>query len=777
MLILEYVIYERSFEDYNDNAARIYRVAYNRYQEGRLQWKTANSFFPTGYYLKDNFGEVEDFAVISMKYNITVSYENQLHNKVFYNEEKTYYASTSVFKFFAIQLLAGKEDCLEEPNTVAISERIAKKYFGNKNPLGERIWVNFNENYTVKAIFKTIPGNSHLKSDFFFSISTLLSRQPYIMNDWNYDYYHTYLMLKAGTDFKAFTAKAFPSMIKQNYQQILTGTNSSDEFYLQRIGEIHLKSNIEYETEQPVNGRLVGILFGFSVFFLIVAWINYINMITARAVERAREIGLKKVNGAKRLFLIAQFIAEAFLLNAFCFILSLVTFVIVNPYFVSYTGIQAFSLSGKPGFLIIAGSVFVTGILLSSIYPAFVLSSFRPADVLKGTFKNSARSILFRKALVTFQFIISLFLLTGTLAAYRQIRFLDKKDMGINYSSTMVIRAPQTGNMAEQYPEKLLLFKNGIVQLPSVKKFTISSDIPGREISHWFAGMRKGFTPADIKAYFLIMADDEFFDFYRIRLLCGRKFMKDDLPAQHNMIMNLSATKRFGYENPEKALNEIMVDYSGTEWKIVGVTTDFYYYSKKIEPVPTILTLDNENKEFLSIGMNSNPSSDYKPFINQVRQIYEEVFPDRPFEYHFLEDELEKDLKPDKTFISIFGSFSVLAILISVIGILGLILININQNMKGLAVRKALGAGIGQLAWLISKASVGPFLIALVFTVPLSYYGLKNWLLNNYVHHIELKPDIFLLPVILILLVVASIVFILSRNINRIKISGVLQYE
>ena len=324
MLILEYVLYERSFEDYNKDAANVYRVAYNRYQEGKLQWKTANSFYPTGGYMKDNFGEVEDIAIISMKYNITVSYDNQANNKVFYNEEKTYYATSSVFSIFAIPLLAGKGDCLEEPNTVAISDRVAKKYFGNKNPLGERIQVNYNENFTVKAIYKTIPENSHLKSDFFFSLKTLVSQQPYMANDWNYDYYHTYLMLNPGTDYKAFTAKAFPSMINQNYQQILTETNSNDEFYLQPIKDIHLKSNIEYETEQPVNGNMVAILFGFSVFFLVVAWINYINMITARAVERARETGLKKVNGAKRGFLITQFIAEAFLLNAVCLLIALV---------------------------------------------------------------------------------------------------------------------------------------------------------------------------------------------------------------------------------------------------------------------------------------------------------------------------------------------------------------------------------------------------------------------------------------------------------------------
>jgi putative ABC transport system permease protein len=776
-LTLEYVIYQRSFENYNTNASRVYRVAYNRYQEGKLQWKTANSFYPTGSYLKDNFGEVEDFAVISMKYNITVSYDNPSGNKVFYNEEKTYYATPPVFGFFGIALIAGTPDCLDEPNTVAISESIARKYFGNKNPLGERIRVNYTENYTVRAIYKTIAENSHLKSGFLFSLKTLLSQQPYIANDWNYDYYHTYLMLKPGTDYKAFTVKAFPSMISHNYQEILTSSNSNDEFYLQPIRDIHLKSNIEYETEQPVNGNMVAILFGFSIFFLIVAWINYINMITARAVERARETALKKVNGAKKAALILQFIIEAFLLNGFCLLIALVIFAGINPYYISYTGILAFSLDEHGGIALISGIVFLSGILLSSLYPAFVLSSCQPMDVVKGRFKNSPRGILFRKILVTFQFIISLFLLIGTFAAYKQIRYLDEKEMGIDYRSTLVIRAPQKGNLAEQYNEKLLLLKNSIAQVPSILDITITSDIPGREINHWFAGGRKGFTSADIKAYFLIMTDEEFFDFYKIRFLAGRGFRNGELPEQHHMIMNLSAMKRFGFDSPEKALNEIMVDYAGKEWIIVGITDDFYYYSKKTEPVPTIMTLDIENMEFLSMKMNHELSQGYLLTLKQIKKIYEDVFPDRPYEVHFLKDDMERDLKPENTFISIFGTFSALAILVSVIGILGLLLININQNLKELAIRKSMGAGTWQMAWLISRSSRWPFIVATVIAIPCSYYGLKHWLLNNYVHHIPLHPGIFFLPVLFVVLVVSFIVLLISIRINNIRISEVLQYE
>jgi len=777
MMILEYVLYERSFENFNRNSSRVYRLVYNRYQEGKVLWRTANSFSASGYYLKKNYAEVEDFAIITMNYNVTVSHENQSKDKVFYNEEKTYYATSSVFILLDIPVISGDRQYLEEPHTVAISERMAKRYFGDDNPLGKNIWVNYRDYYTVKAVFKTIPENSHLKSDFFFSFRTLFPRETDMINNWMGDYFHTYLMLKPGTDYRSFEAKALPEMVRQNYQDVLNSRNQRDDYYLQPIRDIHLKSNIEYETEQPVNGNMVSILFGFSVFFLIVAWINYINMVTARAIERAHEVGIKKVNGAKKVFLIAQFVGEAFLLNTLCLLIAISLFVVLNPYFASFTGIQVHSPFEDPDFLIIAAIIFVSGILLTSLYPAFVLSSYRPIEVLKGKLKGTARGLLLRKSLVTVQFMVSLMLLTGTYAAYRQVRFLDSRDMGIHYRSTVAIRAPQAGDLAGQYGDKLQVFKNQISQIPAVEEISLSSDIPGREINHWAGGYRKGYTADDTKEYFNIRADNSFLDFYRIKLLAGRKFERNELPEQHNIILNASAMKRFGFSDPEKALNEIMVDWSGKELKIIGVTEDFYFYSKKIEPVPTIISPGSQNHEFMSVRLNSFKPGELQPIITRIRDHYETVFPDRPFEYYFLEDEMKKDLKPDNTFISIFGSFSAIAILIAVIGILGLVLIIINQSMKELAVRKALGANLAQIGRQISRQLIWPFVIALATAIPLSWYVLKHWILNNYVHHIQLTADIFVLPVLLIVLVVFLILAMVTLKVNRIEISRTLQYE
>ena len=295
LFILEYVFYERSFDDYHENGSRVCRVVYNRYQNEKLQWKTANSFFPTGKWLKDNYHEVEDWAVIIMKYNITVNYDSPFGDKVFNNETKTYYASSSLFQLFTIPFIQGSKSCLDQPGTVAISELAAERYFGKENPIGKIMTVNSAEKYTVTAIYHNIPANSHFKSDFLFSLPTVTNNQQWLFTNWGADYFHTYILLAPGVDPEAFGKRAMPDMVAKNYQKDLDLMQTRDEYVLQPIPDIHLNSNIEYETEPPGNAKTTDILFGFAIFLLVVAWIIYVNLVTAQSMERAREIGIKKI--------------------------------------------------------------------------------------------------------------------------------------------------------------------------------------------------------------------------------------------------------------------------------------------------------------------------------------------------------------------------------------------------------------------------------------------------------------------------------------------------
>lgn len=777
LFIFEYVFYERSFDGYHEKGSRVCRVAYDRYQYGKLQWKTANSFYPTGNWLKENYSEVEDWAVLVRKYNLTISCENRVGDKVFYNETKTYYASTSLFNMFTIPLLEGGNSCLEQPNTVAISQFAAERYFGKTSPVGSILTVNNTEKYTVTAVYKNIPANSHLQTDFLFSLPTFVNTKPNLNTNWRGDLYHTYIQLAPGVDPEKFCHRALPDMIAKNYLADLNAKQIRDEYYLQPLPDIHLHSNIEWETEPPGNPKTTSILFGFAIFLLVVAWINYVNLVTAQSMERAREIGIRKINGAKKTGLVVQFLAEAFLFNMMCLAITLILFSLINPLFKEVTNIRDFNLFFHPGFIRIGLLIFLLGIVLSSIYPAFVLSSYKPLLVLKGKFKNSTQGQLFRKGLVTVQFIISIVLLIGTLVTFRQASYLMKKEMGVDYTSSLVVRAPRTADNAETRMNKLMLFKNRALELPEVKDFTFTSDIPGQEIINFFSGRRKGFDQNDGKAYFSIAADNRFVDFYKIKLLAGRNFHKDETYSQQTVLMNKLAMERFGYTNPEEAVDKIIVNGTNREWQVIGIVDDFYYKSIKTAPVPTVITLNDIPKTFLTLKLSTMQPGSFASLVSKLRTHYEATFPDQPFEYFSLNDKMLLDLKPDKTFGSVFTLFSVLAILIAVIGIIGLVLITINQNMKELGIRKALGAEISDVSDLLSKQMLAQFIIAMCTAIPLSYYGYEQWFLQTYIHHIQLNFWFFLIPAFIMSIVIFSVIFLLSLKVFRMKLSEVLQYE
>lgn len=777
LFIFEYVFYERSFDGFRDNGSRVCRVAYDRYQYGKLQWRTANSFYPTGSWLKEHYSEVEDWAVLVRKYNITAGCENLAGDQLLFNEAKSYYATNSLFQMFSIPIIEGSNLSLERPNTVAISQRAAIKYFGKENPIGRLLIVNSTEKYTVTAIFEDIPANSHLQTDLLFSMPSFVSTRQNLNTNWRGDLFHTYIQLAEGVDHKAFCSRAFPDMIAQNYLTALNASQTRDEYYLQPICDIHLHSNIEYETEPPGNLKTTNILFGFALFLLLVAWINYINLVTALSIDRAREIGIKKINGASPLRLVKQFLAEAFLFNMACLVTTIFLYFLLNPIFKKITGIADFNLFSHPGFVWLGSIIFLSGILLSSIYPALVLSSYQPVVVLKGKYKNSAGGILFRKGLVTVQFVISILLLIGTLVTVNQASFLMKKEMGINYASSLVVRAPRTADQPQERMNKLMLFKNSTLEMAEVKDFTFTSDIPGQEISNFFSGRRKGFDTNDNKAYFAINADNHFLDYYRIKLLAGRNFYKEESYAQRTVLINKLAMERLGYVNPEDAVNKVIVKGADQDWTIIGIVDDFYFKSIKTAPVPTVITLQDPSKIYLTLQLSTHLPVTTASLISKLKSQYESVFPGQPFEYFFLDDKILLDLKPDRTFGSVFSIFSLLAILIAVVGIIGLILITIQQNRKEMGIRRILGAEIGDVSALLSRQILHQFILASCLAIPLSWYGYDHWFLIGYLHHIELSIWHFVVPMVIMLVVGLSVILLLAFRVFSMKPSEVLKYE
>ncbi len=775
LFILEYVYYERSFETQYHDSGRIYRVVYNRYQENKLLWKTANSFYPAGEYLKETFPEVDGYFQLRRNYNIEISSRDAGGNRRSFFEGKTYYASPSIGKLLDIPLLQGTKECLDAPNSVIISERAAQKYFGNADPLGKEITVNSSDVFVITGIFRNMASNTHIKTDFLFSFEHIYTHDPWLKTNWFYDYNYTYIMLAPGTDYAAFARKAFPRMISENYGDYLKAVNQRDEFFLQPVRSIHLDSSIEYETEPPGNSKAISLLFGFSLFLLLIAWVNYINLSTARAVERARETGIKKVHGAYRGSLIFQYMIEALIFNTLCLVISILLVLALNPLFRDLTGIPDLNFPVQRSFIVTGILVFAGGVFLSGLYPAFVLSSFRPLMILKGNYKNTTGGIILRKGLVTLQFFISISLLIATGVIFNQVKFLMKKDPGFDASSVMIIRAPRTNETDSVYAGKILRLRDEMEKLPGIHGFTFTSDVPGQEINNWFSCYRKGYADNDMKDYFRTDIDRDFLGFFRIKLVEGRNFNAEDRSAQNKVLINLQAMDRLGFENPEKAVGQRVIN-GGHEFEIIGVTGDVNYYTIKIKAVPTFFTLADHNKSYMALKYDPS-ATDLPAMISSVRTVFTGIFPDNAFDDQFLDEKMALNLVPDKTFAMVFGVFSVLAIVIGIIGIIGLVMVIINQSMKELGVRKILGASLYDMNVLLSHQVLWPVIIATCLALPLSALIIQNRILGNYVYHISITWVHLVLPVIILVLIFAAVIALLAGRAYRINVSEVLKAE
>lgn len=777
ILILEYVFYEKSYDTYHDDAEQIYRISYNRYQGDKLLWETANCFYPAASYLKENYSEVEDYFIFQRNYNITITLTDAQKNSIAFNEDKTYFVTDGIFRLLNIELIKGTTDCLDAPNKVAISEKIAKRYFGNNDPVGQEIKINYQRSYTISGVYKTFPSNTHFKTDFLFSLSTIMQGQAWRLTNWQRDPYSIYLKLKKGVDHIAFGEKAFPEMIAANYEESLEQRNMRDKFYLHPICDLHLKSNIEYETEEHGNAKAVNILFVFSLFFLMVAWINYINLTSARAVERAKEIGIKKISGNTQRNLIGQFFIETFFLNSICLLITLGLLLIIQPYFLEITEISETHNLWPRNFKLYAAVIFITGTFLSAIYPSIVLSSFKPVTILKGQFAKSKQGIRFRKVLVTFQFIVSLVLMSGAIITYQQVDFLLKKDMGVNPKNKLVIKAPKPKGDRNELFKNIDQLRNEYIQMPEVSDYSFVSDIPGQEI-HNFYRIQKPSPESEIAAVqFRLDVDNNFIDFFKIELLAGRDFHKNAIENTNKIIVNKKGIERAGFSSPEEAVNKTVLGHRNQEFEIIGVVEDFQYYSVKVEAVPTVIMNHNGNKAYMALELEPNTWNNMSNMLEKLKQSYAKVFPGEPFDYIILEDKTAMVLRTDKTFSRLFGIFSLLAILIASIGILGLIIITINQTTKEMGIRKVLGAETGSLFMILCKNLIPQFIISILIAIPLTYYIFENNVLNNYLHRITLSWNHFALPVMFMLILFAVLIFIQTKKVLRSSITKVLASE
>ena len=485
LLILQYVSFELSFDNFHAKKDRIYRINQDRYNNGKLSTQWAGGAFAPGSTFKAALPEIEDFVKIVGADRVLANYKDQ---KMAITND--YYASESFFNIFSFPLISGDpKTALKEPNTVVISEEVAQKLFHHIDPVGQSLTINNDKLLKITGVMKNVPANSHMKFDFLQSYNTFLKENPpnkdfNVDNAWLNDGCKTYVLLKPGVDPKVLEGKFIP-IVKKVYDAYKSAGEGA-VYTLQSVQSIHLYSNRMIEFQPNGDGKSVYLLLGIAIFVIIIAWINYINLATARGIGRAKEVGVRKTLGSAKGQLITQFMLEAMLLNGLAIILAVVFILICLPVFSRVSGLQMeFSMFTKPIFWGSMLGIFVLGSFFSGFYPAIVLSSFRPVEVMKGKILASPRGVVLRKAMVVFQFAASIFLLIGSSTVFRQLKFMQNQKLGLKIDQTLIIKPPL--NKIDSFYRDMSAFKQESLRQSVVKSITVSSSIPGEPIG-WNAG-------------------------------------------------------------------------------------------------------------------------------------------------------------------------------------------------------------------------------------------------------------------------------------------------
>jgi putative ABC transport system permease protein len=570
-----------------------------------------------------------------------------------------------------------------------------------------------------------------------------------------YDFY-SYIKLKQGTDHKIFEAK-LPAFCNKymNSKEWSKTNNVKNWLSLIPLSDIYLYSNYNQEAEVNGNGQAVSFMFMIAFLIMGIAWINYINLATARSVERAREVGVRKVLGAMRSDLIRQFMMESALLNIAALIIGIVAALLLSPVFNSMMGRDVhtvFNITSE--YTLIFTGIFIFGTLLSGLYPAFVLSGYKPVTVLKGAFKNTSGGLTLRKSLIVLQFSVSVILIAGTIIVYQQVNYMRNQQLGANIDQTLVLDG--AGSMNDSlYKNIYQSFKNEMLKLPAVKSMAASSTVMGQEI-YWTRGVKQLRSSATATTLYLLGIDYDFIPQYQLKLAAGRNFSKD-FPVDANgksAILNDEAVKVLGFKNAEDAIGKkIVVNDTLT---IQGVVQGFHQLGlqKPIDPQLILLRPDQRNEYSIKLQ-----SANMQPNIAAIQKLWDQYFPNDPFNYFFLDDLYGKQYASDQQFGKMFTLFSFLAILIACFGLLGLSAYNILQRTKEIGIRKVLGASTQNVVYMLSKDFLTLVAIAFVVAIPIAWWIMHSWL-QDYAYRINISWWVFLIAgTIAVLIAVITISF------------------
>ncbi|MFC5409952.1 ABC transporter permease [Larkinella bovis] len=764
LMILEYVSFELNFDQFHKDADRIYRVTNDRFQRGKLIQHGTITYPTIGKTMAKEYPEVEAYTTLANGGTVSLR-----RDKSIFQEQQLFFVDDHFLTFFTFPLLVGDpKTAMKAPNSLVLSESNAQRIFGTQpedyaSLLGQSLYIDLDtEPYRITGILKDVPAASHLQFGALVSYETLVRLWgDWVKTSWDgSDMWH-YLKLKPGQSGAPVDAdrleQKFPAFSERYFKGDKV-SGSVEKFYLQPLRKAHLYSDYEYEIGVVNNGKAVWTMLIIAVFILLIAWVNYINLATARSLERAKEVGVRKVVGATSGQLIGQFLAESVLLNGFAFVLALLFTMALQPVLNQLVGrplsLAVLAGQGYGGNLMTLAlvGVFAVGIFLSGFYPAFTLSAFQAIQVLKGSFKRSAKGIWVRKSLVVFQYTASVVLIIGTFIVFRQIDYMRKENLGFNMEQMLIVSGPGLTRWDSTSIDRINSFKTEVKRLAGVKAATASVNLPGNRLPRTFNVKRVGSNEEKGVTVSRMGVDLDFFDTYQIKLLAGRNFLPTDSNPNGskvvNAVINLSAVRLLGLKDAVSAVGQKFMLF-GRAWEIVGVVSDFHQQSLRHPIEPIVFQPFYTNGGFYSFKVTT---TDLAKTIDQVQQKFQEFFPGNDFSYAFMDDRFNQQYHDDQVFGEITTFFSFLAVLIASLGLFGLSSYTIAQRAKEIGVRKVLGASVLSIVALLSKDFLKLVLIAIVLASPIAWYAVRQWL-DDFAYKIDVSWWVFALAGVLAVLV------------------------
>ena len=759
LFLIFYIVDELGYDKYHKKHERIYRINAHL-QEPTRKFDVANTQQVLGPTIKKDFPEVEEMTRL---FNRERTLFKQGENN--YYETKLYYADSTIFNVFTFNFAEGNaKNALNKPNSVALSKSTAKKYFGNTPAVGKTIKTVYDV-YTVTAVFEDLPQNTHIRFDMLMSLTPFL--QSMDAQFWGGFNNFTYVLLKPGTDAKAFEKKLLPYYDKY-MAPIFAQFNVKAQYGVQPITDIHLKSNLQGEPEEVGSMSYIWIFGAVAFFMLLIACINYMNLTTARSARRAKEIGIRKVNGSSKKQLVFQFLSESLLTSFIAVLLSVLLVMVFLSMFNTISGkvftvktlLQSFNI------LLLIGILLLTG-LVGGSYPAFYLSGFKPVGILKGALSKASGNINLRRTLVVLQFSISMIMLICTWVVYSQLNYVRKKDLGFDQGRVMTV----TVNTGQDERGKIAAMNNDFRSIPNVKLVGTGNAFPGDpnlSLNLFSVETGTGNVEKGIECYAI---DESFVQTLGMKVVKGRNF-SGPADTLHSILVNEAMVKTFNWDNAVGKRVKFPGDTSGNYLEVVGVVKDFNQKALYNPIAPLILFYrSNENKIQVKIE-----AGDMSPTIAKVETIWKKYFPQLPFEYKFMDDNFNSQYAADQKRGKIFAAFSFLTIIITCLGLLGLTAFTTQQRQKEISIRRVLGASTMEVVKMITRNYLWLALIAAIIAFPVAWYFMNNWL-KVFPYNTGLSVIPFILSAFAIVLTASVTAMYHSAKASLAKPANVLRTE